>query len=90
MHSYGPSAKGLEAPIRPTMPHLAPDYWITFGITQHRSGNCLSLSKESTSMEHAHRNGNIHRRTSHTTMMTMMTMMIPGQQGLTNVTRPLD
>ena len=37
------------------------------------SDNCLSLSTELTSMEHARSNGNVHRRTSHTMIMMMMT-----------------
>jgi len=41
-----PYAKGLELPIRPTAPHLAPDCWIWFSTTQHWSGNCLSSSAE--------------------------------------------
>ena len=67
-----PFANRLELPIRLTMPHLAPDYWIRSGITRHWSGNCLSQSAESTSMEHAHRNGNIHRRTSHMMMIIIV------------------
>jgi len=44
---------------------------IRSGTTQHWSGNCLSLSIESTSME-ACRNCSIHCRTSHTMMMMMV------------------
>jgi len=36
----------------------------------------LSSSTESSSLEHAGRNGNAHQRTSHTMMMIMMTMMM--------------
>jgi len=38
--------------------------------TQHWSGNCLSSRAESSSLEHARRNGNIQHPTSHT-LMTM-------------------
>jgi len=64
----GPFAKGLELPIGLTMPQLAPDHWIRSGTTQYWSGNCLSSSAESTSMEHARRNGDVHCRTSHMMM----------------------
>jgi len=49
----GSFAKGLEPPMRSATPHLAPDHWIRSGTTQHWSGNRLSSSAESTSMEHA-------------------------------------
>jgi len=67
----GAFAKGVERPIRLTTSHLALDCWIQFSNTQHWSGNCLSSSAESSSLEHARRNGNVQHRTSHT-MMTMM------------------
>jgi len=39
---------------------------------EHWSGNCLSPSSESASMDQARRNGNVHHRTSHMMMMMMM------------------
>ena len=70
--SVWPLTKGLEQPSRPTTSHHAPDCWIRSSTTQHRSGNCLSSSIESSSLEQARRNGNI----QHWTNLTMMTMIL--------------
>ena len=43
---------------------------------QHWSFSHLSLSTESTSLEHARRNDNVYHRTSHTTTMMMMTIWL--------------
>ena len=69
----GPFANGLEPPIRPTASHLVLDCWIRSSTTQHWSGNRLLSSAESSSLEHAHRYGNVQHRTSHTMMMMVMT-----------------
>jgi len=53
----------------PTVSHLAPDRRIQFSTTQHWSGNRLSSSAESSSLEQARRNGDIQHRTSHTIIM---------------------
>ena len=52
--------------------HLAPDRQVRSSAVQHWSGSRLSSSAESSSLEHARRNGNVHNRTSHTMMMMMM------------------
>jgi len=69
----GPFANGLEPPIRPTASHPVLDRWIRSSTTQHWSGNRLLSSAESSSLEHAHRYGNVQHRTSHMMMMMMMT-----------------
>jgi len=68
----GSFAKWLESPIGLTASHLALDHWIRFSTAQHWSGNRLSLSTESSSLQHARRNSNVQHRTSHTLMMMMI------------------
>ena len=50
----GFKGRGMDAGTtdQATTPHLAPNNWIRSGTIQIWSDNCLSLSAESTSMEH--------------------------------------
>ena len=67
-----PLCQVTEPLIGPTASHLAPHCWIRFGTIQHWSGNRLLSSAESSSLEHAHRNGNVQHWRSNTMMMMMM------------------
>jgi len=69
--SSSPFAKGQEPPIGPAASHLTPDRWIWSSTTQHWSGKRLSSSAESSNVEHARRNGNVHHRTSHAMILNL-------------------
>jgi len=69
--------QGTEPPIRPTVSHLATDCWMWFSTTQHWSGNHLSSSKESSSLEHDCRNSNVQNQTSHTMMTSVFAAVFP-------------
>ena len=64
-----PLCQGTGTPIGLIASHLVLHRWIWSSTTQHWSCNRLSSSTESSSLEHARRNGNIQQWTSHTIMM---------------------
>jgi len=72
----GSFTKELDPQIGSTASHLAPDRWIRFSTTQHWSVNRLSLRAKSSSLERAHRNGNVQHQTS--CMMMMMIWLVHG------------